>query len=43
MYLSTDNKASSALIVFIKSIQEFGVPGWTRLDGGVEFNHVTLL
>ena len=43
MYLSTDNKASSALIVFIKSIKEFGVPSRVRLDGGTEFNHVETL
>ena len=43
MHLSTDNKASSALIVFIKSIKEFGVPSRVRLDGGTEFNHVETL
>ncbi|XP_066931344.1 uncharacterized protein [Clytia hemisphaerica] len=38
--LSTDNKASSALFTFIKSVQDFGVPSRVRLDKGKEFNHV---
>ena len=40
LHLSTDNKASSALLTFIKSVKEYGIPSRIRLDHGSEFNHV---
>jgi len=43
MHVFTNNKASSALLVFIESIKEFGVSSRIRLDGGTEFNHVETL
>ena len=43
MHLSTDNKAATALKVFIKSVKEYGIPSRIRLDGGTEFNHIEYL
>ena len=43
LHLSTDNKASSALLTFIQSVKEYGVPSRIRLDKGSEFNHVEYL
>ena len=41
--LSTNNRASTALHLFIESIREYGVPSRVRADGGSEFNHVEFL
>lgn len=43
LHLATNNKASSALITFIQSVRDYGVPSRVRLDKGSEFNHVEYL
>ena len=43
LHIFTDNRAETALRIFIDSIREYGVRSRVRADGGSEFNHINFL